>query len=130
WFPTIKGVAMIDPARITLNAQAPPVLIEQVSVDDEPLAPRGASEFPPGKSRFDFYYTAPSFVAPEKVRFKYKLEGFDHDWVDGGARRVAYYTNLPPGRYRFTVVAANNDGVWNQAGASFAFYLRPRFYQT
>ena len=130
WFPTLKGVAMVDPAQISLNRQPPPVVIEQVSVDDEPLAPGRAAEFAPGKSRFDFYYTAPSFVAPEQVRFKYRLAGFDRDWVDGGARRVAYYTNLPPGRYKFTVLAANNDGVWNEMGAAFEFYLKPRFYQT
>jgi ligand-binding sensor domain-containing protein/signal transduction histidine kinase len=130
WFPTLKGVAMIDPARIKLNTQPPPVVIEQVSVDDEPLAFARAIELSPGKSRFDFYYTAPSFIAPEQVRFKYKLAGFDHDWVDGGARRVAYYTNLPPGHYKFTVLAANNDGIWNETGAAFEFYLKPRFYQT
>ena len=130
WFPTIKGVAMIDPAQIKLNEQPPPVRIEQINVDDEPLALGRTGTLAPGKSRFDFAYTAPSFIAPEQVRFKYKLEGFDRDWVDGGARRVAYYTNLPPGRYKFTVIAANNDGVWNETGASFEFYLRPHFYQT
>src|SRR5262249_3452996 len=83
-----------------------------------------------GSTRFDFYYTAPSFIAPENVRFKYKLEGFDPDWIDGGNRRVAYYTNLRPGSYRFRVMAANNDGVWNEQGAVLDFYLRPRFYQT
>jgi signal transduction histidine kinase len=66
-----------------------------------------------GSTRFDFYYTAPSFIAPENVHFKYKLEGFDPDWIDGGNRRVAYYTNLRPGNYKFRVMAANNDGVWN-----------------
>jgi signal transduction histidine kinase len=69
-------------------------------------------------------------VAPEKVRFKYKLEGFDKDWVDSGTRRVAYYTNLRPGNYTFRVIASNNDGVWNQTGAAFALYLKPYFYQT
>ena len=130
WFATIKGVAMIDPERIRINEQAPPVVIEQLRIDDQSIAPSEKTEMPPGKTRFDFYYTAPSFVAPEKVRFKYKLEGFDADWIDSGTRRIAYYTNLRPGNYRFRVIASNNDGVWNQTGASFGFYLKPYFYQT
>jgi ligand-binding sensor domain-containing protein/signal transduction histidine kinase len=130
WFSTIKGVAMIDPERIKLNDQAPPVAIEQIRVDEESISPAQTIELPPGKSRLEFYYTSPSFVAPEKVRFKYKLEGFESDWVDSGTRRIAYYTNLRPGRYRFRVIAANDDGVWNLTGATFELYLRPHFYQT
>jgi len=130
WLATIKGVAMIDPEKIKPNDQPPPVSIEQVRVDDESITPAGSIELAPGKSRLDFYYTALSFVAPEKVRFKYKLEGFDKDWVDGGTRRIAYYTNLRPGRYTFRVIASNNDGLWNPTGAAFDLYLRPHFYQT
>ena len=130
WFATIRGVALIDPQRIRMNSQPPPVVIEQISIDDQSLAPGSKIELSPGKTRFDFYYTAPSFVAPEKVRFRYKLEGFDKDWVDGGTRRVAYYTNLRPGSYTFRVIASNNDGVWNETGASFGLYLKPYFYQT
>jgi signal transduction histidine kinase len=106
------------------------VAIEQIRVDDESITPAQSIELAPGKSRLDFYYTALSFVAPAKVRFKYKLEGFDTDWVDGGTRRVAYYTNLRPGRYKFRVIASNNDGLWNPTGASFDLYLRPHFYPT
>jgi ligand-binding sensor domain-containing protein/signal transduction histidine kinase len=130
WFSTIKGVAMIDPEKIKLNDQPPPVAIEEIRVDDESIDPAQTIELAPGKSRLDFYYTALSFVAPEKVRFKYKLEGFDSDWVDGGTRRVAYYTNLRPGRYKFRVIASNNDGLWSPTGAAFDLYLRPHFYQT
>ena len=130
WFPTIKGVAMIDPERIKINAQPPPVVIEQIRIDDQSIAPSDRIELPPGTTRFDLYYTAPSFVAPEKVRFKYKLEGFDKDWIDSGTRRIAYYTNLRPGAYTFRVIASNNDGVWNQTGAAFSLYLKPYFYQT
>ena len=130
WFATIKGVAMIDPANIRINEQPPPVVIEQLRTDDHPEVVSENIQIPPGQSRYDFYYTAPSFVAPEKIRFKYKLEGFDRDWIDGGTRRVAYYTNLRPGNYRFHVIASNNDGVWNETGASFSFYLQPYFYQT
>ena len=130
WFATIRGVAMIDPERIKINEQAPPVVIEQIHIDDQSVAPSEKIELPAGTTRLDFYYTAPSFVAPEKVRFKYKLEGFDKDWVDSGTRRIAYYTNLRPGSYRFQVIACNNDGVWNQTGASFGLYLKPYFYQS
>jgi signal transduction histidine kinase len=130
WLATIKGVAMIDPDKIKPNDQPPPVSIEQVRVDDESITPAGPIDLAPGKSRLDFYYTALSFVAPEKVRFKYKLEGFDKDWVDGGTRRIAYYTNLRPGRYTFRVIASNNDGLWSPTGAAFELYLRPHFYQT
>ena len=130
WFPTIKGVAMIDPERIKTNLQAPPVVIEQIHIDDKSFAPSERLELPSGTTRFDLYYTAPSFVAPEKVRFKYKLEGFDTDWIDSGTRRIAYYTNLRPGSYTFRVIASNNDGVWNQTGAGLTLYLKPYFYQT
>ena len=130
WFPTIKGVAMIDPGRMKTNAQAPPVVIEQIRVNDQPITLNDRIELPPGTTRLDLYYTAPSFVAPEKVRFKYKLEGFDKDWIDSGTRRIAYYTNLRPGAYTFRVSASNNDGVWNETGAAFSLYLKPYFYQT
>lgn len=130
WFPTIKGVAMIDPERIKINSQPPPVVIEQIRIDDQSITPADRIELPSGATRLDFYFTAPSFVAPEKVRFKYRLEGFDKDWIDSGARRIAYYTNLRPGNYRFRVIASNNDGVWNETGAELGLYLKPFFYQT
>ncbi|HYJ88078.1 MAG TPA: two-component regulator propeller domain-containing protein [Pyrinomonadaceae bacterium] len=130
WFPTIKGVAMIDPERIRTNAQPPPVVIEQIRIDDQTFAPSSRIELPAGTTRFDLYYTAPSFVAPEKVRFRYKLDGFDKDWIDSGTRRIAYYTNLRPGAYTFRVIASNDDGVWNETGATFGLYLKPYFYQT
>ena len=130
WFTTIKGVAMIDPERVARNTEPPPVVVEEVRVDGE-LVPGGrTTELKPGSSRFDFHYAGLSFVAPEKVRYRYKLEGFDPDWVEGGDRRVAYYTNLGPGEYRFLVTAGNNDGVWNQRPASFNFKLKPHFYRT
>jgi len=130
WFSTIKGVAMIDPGNTQYNRQPPPVSIEQVRVDDKPVTTSGLVTLAPGTNRLDFYFSALSFVAPDKVRFKYKLEGFDPNWIDGGTQRAAFYTNLRPGNYTFHVIAANNDGVWNEHGATFQFYLRPHFYQT
>jgi signal transduction histidine kinase len=85
---------------------------------------------PPGYSRISFDYTGLSFAAPQKIRFQYNLEGFDHNWVDAGVRRTAYYTNLPPGKYRFRVRARNNDGFWSENDADVALRLEPHFYQT
>jgi two-component sensor histidine kinase len=121
---------MIDPANIQTNREPPPVVIEEVRVDDHPVNVSDQIKLEPGTTRLDFYFTALSFVAPDKVRFKYKLEGFDPDWVDAGTRRAAFYANLRPGNYRFQVLAANNDGIWNQQGATFQFYQKPHFYQT
>jgi hypothetical protein len=84
----------------------------------------------PGHGDLEFHYTALSYSAPKQVSFKYMLVGFDKDWIDAGARRAAYYTNLPPGNFQFKVIACNNAGVWNETGASFTFELEPHFYQT
>lgn len=130
WFPTVKGVAVIDPENITVNQLAPAVMIERVLVDHEQIDAIANAELAPGKGKFEFHYTGLSFVAPEKVRFKYKLEGFDKSWVDAGTQREAVYTNIPPGSYAFRVIACNNDGVWNETGTAFSFYLKPHFYQT
>jgi ligand-binding sensor domain-containing protein/serine phosphatase RsbU (regulator of sigma subunit) len=130
WFPTTKGVAMVDPGRLGRNLLAPFVHVEEVSVNRAPVDLAHQRELPPSSKDFAFAYTALSFTTPEKVRFKYRLEGFDRDWIEAGARRVAYYTNLAPGHYRFRVIAANDDGVWNEEGAAVAFDLVPRFYQT
>jgi diguanylate cyclase (GGDEF)-like protein len=131
WFPTIKGVAAVDPEHLKVNPLLPPVIIEQVVVDNKPVAELTKRiKLAPGKERFAFHYTGLSLLAPDKVRFKYKLEGFDKDWLDAGGQRTVYYTHLPPGAYRFRVIACNNDGLWNETGAAAEFYLQPYFYQT
>ncbi len=131
WFPTLHGVVVADPGRIKKNPYPPPVHIEAAIVDREDYSnsvkPLSLS---PGKEKFEFQYTATSLLISERVRFKYRLEGFDKDWVDAGNRRVAYYTNIRPGHYRFHVIASNNDDLWNETGDSFSFYLEPYFYQT
>ncbi|MBN2467273.1 MAG: diguanylate cyclase [Deltaproteobacteria bacterium] len=131
WFPTIKGVAVIDPEKIVINERQPPVVIDLMLVDNEPV-PLESENFrvSPGKKKFEFHYTALSLTAPEKVKFKFQLEGFDAGWVDADTRRIAYYTNLSPGNYLFRVVACNNDGVWNLAGAAVSFVVKPFFHQT
>jgi signal transduction histidine kinase len=131
WFPTSKGVAVVDPAALRRNEVPPPVVVEDLVVDREPK-PLGAGDvvLQPGSRAVEFHFTALSFVDPSKVKFRYRLEGFDRDWVEAGARREAFYTNLPPGSYRFRVLASNDDGVWNEQGAGVSFRLRPYFYQT
>jgi len=130
WFATSRGAVVVDPRQLQRNPIPPPVYVEAVAVDGAGVSPRDGIEVGPGRGELEIQYTAPSLRVPERVRFKYRLEGFDTDWVDAGSRRVAYYTNLPPGRYRFRVLASNDDGVWNETGASLQMTLRPHFYQT
>ncbi len=132
--PTNRGLSIIDPARLTVNVKPPPVAIERLVVDgqDQPSArvAGGDLALPAGVERFELHYTALSFLAPERVRFRYKLEGYDRDWVDAGSRRVAYYTRTGPGEFRFRVQASNNDGVWNETGARLAFSIAPQLWET
>ena len=133
WFATPKGLVEVDPAHFPVNTVPPPVAIERLSVDDVPQLLRGADSWlrvAAGHVHFEFDYAALSFVTPQKVRYRYMLEGFDRGWTDAGPRRTAYYTNIPPGRYTFRVQAANNDSLWNTQGAALTFELRPHFYQT
>jgi signal transduction histidine kinase/ligand-binding sensor domain-containing protein len=134
WFPTGKGLVSVDPTNVKINPLPPPVVIEQIRIDDKPFAGEtsGATslKIPPGRHRFDFQYTGLSFVAPEKVRFKCRLKGFDNDWTDMGTKRLASYNYIPPGHYSFQVIACNNDGVWNETGASLDFNVLPYFWQT
>jgi PAS domain S-box-containing protein len=130
WVPTLRGVVVIDPDHIPTNELAPPVVIEQAVMNGKRITVDQPGLLPPGKGELEFHYAALSFSAPEKVQFKYKLEGFDQNWIDAGTRRTAYYTNISPGKYRFRVIACNNDGVWNEAGTAFSFQLQPHFYQT
>jgi ligand-binding sensor domain-containing protein len=130
WFATKKGAVMIDPKALKGNELPPPVLIEKVIVDQESLPVDRFITLSPGKEKFEFHFTALSFLVPDRVFFKYKLEGYDREWVEAGTRRTAYYTNLPPGYYKFHVLACNNDGVWNEIGTNFVFELKPHFYDT
>jgi len=131
WFPTGDGLVSIDPGNIHRNAVPPPVVVEKVLVDDVSRDPAAAEAvYPPGRGRLQFEYTGLSLIAPDTVRFRYRLEGFDEEWIEAGTRRTAFYTNIPPGEYVFRVLAANNDGVWNEAGAGFPFRLSPHYYQT
>jgi signal transduction histidine kinase/ligand-binding sensor domain-containing protein len=136
WFVTGNGVSVIDPRHLPVNKVSPPVHIEQIAADRKVywrnLSGGAASNLRlPALSRdLEIDYTALSFAAPEKIGFKYKLEGYDPDWQDAGNRRQAFYSNLSPRSYRFRVMARNNSGVWNEAGDSLAFSVDPAYYQT
>ena len=130
WFATADGAVVVNPRSLVLNHVAPPVWIEDVIADRKSYPVGAAAVFPAGAADIEIRYTGLSFVGPQQVQFKYQLEGFDAGWVDAGTRRVAYYTQLPPGSYRFHVKACNNDGVWNETGHDFRFEIPPRWYQT
>lgn len=134
WFPSSKGVLGVNPAMIRRNRLPPPVVLEAVQIDGrvQEFAGRSPPELrlPPDHERLEFQYTALSLSAPGKVAFKYRLDGIDKSWVDAGTKRTASYSRLPAGRYVFHVIACNNDGVWNQTGASIAYVVLPFFWQT
>ncbi|MDT4966954.1 MAG: hypothetical protein QOJ64_1691 [Acidobacteriota bacterium] len=130
WFSTIKGLVAVDPTNLKINRYRPPVIIERIQSGDNLFTAPAMIEVPPGKGDLEIRFTGLSFVRPDMVLFKYKLEGFDSNWIDAGKQRFARYTNLPPGSYTFRVIACNNDGVWNKTGAFCDLYLRPYFYQT
>jgi ligand-binding sensor domain-containing protein len=129
-FCSMKGLVMVSPVKQAANRQIPPVYIEQVLINKQEKPVDRSPELSAGPCEIEIHYTALSFVAPEKVQFKYRLDPIDAGWVDAGQRRFAHYASLPPGTYRFQVIACNNDGVWNWTGASYLFNLPPRFYQT
>jgi len=130
WFLPFDGVSVLDPRHIPFNKLPPPVHVEEVKVDGKDWDASQGWRLPALTRDLEIHYTALSFVAPEKNRFKYKLEGRDSDWKDAGNERKASYTDLPPRNYRFRVMASNNNGVWNEAGDSLDFSIAPAYYQT
>ncbi len=130
WFVNGSFAQMIDPSNLVRNGIPPPVHIEAVIADRKSYPLEQSLELPARTRDLQIDYTALSFVAPQKVRFRYRLDGRDDDWNDSGNRRQAFYTDLGPGKYQFLVQACNNDGLWNGSGASLSFMIRPAFYQT
>jgi len=132
WFATTRGVVILDPARLPRRLAPPPVVIEEVAVDGRSENPVAIQTLPAGRKNLMFRYTGLSFVVPGRLTFRYQLQGFDKSWIDAGARREAFYTNLPPGSYNFRVQACNVDGVWTDpdvATAAVSFALAPAWYQ-
>jgi signal transduction histidine kinase/ligand-binding sensor domain-containing protein len=134
WFPTSKGLVAVDTSEPKLNQLPPPVIIEDLLINGRPVE-RGTLEasavrIPPGQNRFEIHYTGLSLVAPEKVKFKYRLDGLDREWVSAGMNRFASYSYVPPGHYTFHVIACNNDDIWNETGRTLAIIVLPHFWQT
>jgi len=137
WFRTTQGVAVVNPDRVKANDMLPPVVIQEVVADKEIVGSKSLGlevereiTVKPGRGELEIQYAALSYRAAEKNQFRYKLEGVDLNWVEAGTRRTAFYNNLAPGSYRFRVIACNNDGAWNETGATVALVLRPHFWQT
>ena len=130
WFVSHAGLQMIDLVHMPANNQPPPVHITNLVADNKALGISANLNLPPLSRSIRIEYNGLSYVRPQKVVFKYRLSGIDTDWQDVGARREAFYMNLPPGKYSFQVIARNSDDVWNTIGDSLQFTLPPTFYQT
>ena len=130
WFVNGSEVEMLDPAHLGINTLPPPVHIERLTADNKDMAITSTMRVAPLVKDIEIDYTALSFVMPQRVRFRSKLEGHDTEWQDDGTRRSAFYSNLRPGAYRFLVTACNNSGVWNEQGAALSFRILPAWYQT
>ena len=130
WFTNGHEVETIDPDQVYRNPLPPPVYVEQLIADNRSYAAGGRTRIPPNPRNLEIDYAALSYTVPERVQFRYFLEGHDKDWQDPGTRRQVFYTDLPPGTYRFHVIASNNSGVWNSTGAVTEFVVEAMFYQT
>ncbi|MFA6543702.1 MAG: two-component regulator propeller domain-containing protein [Limisphaerales bacterium] len=131
WFPTVRGVVEIDPRLWQDNTNPPPVILERIQAVGEPVKLADSATLPPGSGRvIEFHYTATSLTDPTRIRFRCRLKGHDAEWQEMSTRRVASYTNLRPGNYRFQVTACNHHGYWNPQGATFAFIITPYYYET
>ena len=130
WFATGFVVQMVDPSRLSRKALPAQTYIESVIVDRKELAAIDNLKLAPHPRDLQIGYTSPTFTIPQKVKFRYRLDGYDHDWHDAGTRRQAFYTDLPPGKYSFRVIASNSDGVWNESAAKLDFSIAPAYYQT
>lgn len=130
WFSTSGGAVRIDPAKVRANTAPPAVILEEMRVNDTRvnLGPSG-SDIGPGRHRYDFEFTGINFTAPEKIRFQWKMNGVDNDWVDGGSVRKVSYQGLEPGNHHFSVRASNSSGVWSRKPATVHFHVTPFFWQ-
>jgi signal transduction histidine kinase/ligand-binding sensor domain-containing protein len=130
WFATGFVVEMVDPSRLSQPALSAPAYIESLVADRKEFKATTGLRIPPNPRDLQIDYTSPTFAIPQKVNFRYRLDNYDRDWHDAGTRRQAFYTDLPPGRYLFRVIASNSDGVWNDESAKLDFSIAPAYYQT
>ena len=130
WFSSGVVVQMIDPAKLAPKVPPAETHIESLVADRKDFQPMQDLRIPPNPRNLQIDYTSPTFLIPQKVNFRYRLDNYDRDWHDAGTRRQAFYTDLPPGKYTFRVMAANSDGLWNESAASLAFSVTPAYYQT
>jgi signal transduction histidine kinase/ligand-binding sensor domain-containing protein len=130
WFANGTNLQFVDPKHWLHNSLPPPVQIQTLIADDRTYIRQPRMKLPPLTRKVQIDFTALSFVAPQRVGFRYRLAGWDTDWQDPGSQRQSFYTNLHPGKYRFSVIAANDDGLWNTTGDSLEFELEPAYYQT
>jgi signal transduction histidine kinase len=130
WLITNQGLAWLDPAELATNPVAPTLLIDAVHAGGMRHAPTPGLRLAQGTTNIRVEYTATSLAVPDRVRFRHRLRGVDPHWQEAGARREANYTNLGPGDYTFQVIAANDDGLWNDTGATLQFSIAPRFFET
>ena len=130
WFPTRDGAVRVAPRMPSPNPYVPPVVVQRVLVDDSLVAFGEGLELKPGGHNVEIRFAGLSFVDPAAVQYRYMMENYDDDWIEGGTSRIARYTNLPPGQYQFRVLASNNDGVWNEQGATLSVVQVPFVYQT
>jgi signal transduction histidine kinase/ligand-binding sensor domain-containing protein len=129
-FTSMKGLVVVDPERIVADTFVPPVYIEKVILNQQEQLLGRPAQLPVGAGELEIHYAALDYSAPEKMRFRYRLEGIDPDWIDAGGRRFTYYANLSPRSYRFRVAARKADGAWTEAAVAYSFELRPPFYRT
>jgi signal transduction histidine kinase len=130
WFATGSVVQMVDPSRLSQKALPAETYIESVTVDRKEFAAANNLNLPPRPRDVQFDYTSPTVTIPQRVKFRYRLDGYDREWHEAGTRRQAFYTDLPPGKYSFRVIASNSDGVWNESAAKLDFFIAPAYYQT
>jgi PAS domain S-box-containing protein len=130
WFVNSVVLQMIDPSHLSGDRAVAPVYVEAVVADRKQYEPQEDLQLPPLTRDLQIGYTSPSFFIPQKVQFRYRLDGHDRDWRDAGTRREAFYTQLGPGKYRFRVIACNGNGVWNEQGATLDFAIAPAYWQT
>lgn len=130
WFPTMAGVVVTDPRRLGGPIQQQRAVIEQMIANERQVSLHSGLKVPPGPGELEFHFSAPNLSSGQRINFRYQLEGFDSGWVQAGQRRAAYYTNIPPSKYRFRVEATNQDGTWSSQEAALLFTLKPHLYQT